>query len=72
MMWNTDRTDVDLHVVEPSGEICYYSHPKTASGGSITDDVTTGFGPDMYVAPKTKDGKYMIKVIFYNGISFRW
>ncbi|MBW2456590.1 MAG: hypothetical protein JRI68_18880, partial [Deltaproteobacteria bacterium] len=23
--WNTDHTDVDLHVIEPSGEECYYS-----------------------------------------------
>jgi len=23
--WDTDRTDVDLHVVEPTGEECYYS-----------------------------------------------
>ncbi len=22
MHWNTDRTDVDLHVTEPSGEAC--------------------------------------------------
>jgi len=65
MMWNTDRTDVDLHVVEPNGEVCYYSHPKTKSGGTITDDVTNGFGPEMYVLPKTLDGKYAIKVNYF-------
>jgi tetratricopeptide (TPR) repeat protein len=27
IMWNTDNTDIDLHVVEPSGERCYYEHP---------------------------------------------
>jgi tetratricopeptide (TPR) repeat protein len=48
MMWNTDQTDVDLHVIEPSGEECFYSHRKTRSGGHITRDITDGFGPEMY------------------------
>ena len=30
IFWNTDGTDVDLHVVEPSGEECFYQH--TANG----------------------------------------
>src|SRR6185295_3385983 len=24
--WNTDNTDVDLHVTEPTGEECFYGH----------------------------------------------
>jgi anti-sigma-K factor RskA len=60
MMWNTDRTDVDLHVVEPTGEECYYDHPKTRIGGSVTRDVTEGYGPEMYTLPSAKHGKYRI------------
>ena len=30
IFWNTDGTDVDLHVVEPSGEECFYQHTQTA------------------------------------------
>ena len=48
MMWNTDRTDVDLHILEPSGEECFYKNPNTRAGGRITADVTEGFGPEMY------------------------
>jgi hypothetical protein len=67
MEWNTDRTDVDLHVVEPSGEVCSYEHKTTRSGGRITDDVTEGFGPEMYTLPSAPAGKYSIKVDYYGG-----
>ncbi len=63
--WNTDRTDVDLHVVEPSGEECYYKNRSTKSNGSITADVTEGFGPEMYTIRKADHGKYAVKVNFY-------
>jgi len=71
MMWNTDRTDVDLHVVEPSGEQCNYQHRKTKNGGQLTEDVTEGFGPEMYVLPKTPRGKYTAKVHYYGSDSNR-
>ncbi|CAF4270400.1 unnamed protein product, partial [Rotaria sordida] len=29
MVWDTNDTDVDLHVIEPTGEECYYSHKNT-------------------------------------------
>ena len=32
ILWNTDGTDVDLHVTEPRGEECYYRHQHTAAG----------------------------------------
>ncbi|CAF2882206.1 unnamed protein product, partial [Rotaria sp. Silwood2] len=35
MIWDTNDTDVDLHVIEPTGEECYYSHKNTAIGGMI-------------------------------------
>ena len=56
--WNTDSTDVDLHVIEPNGEECYYSHRDTAIGGHITQDVTQGYGPEMYVLKKAQKGTY--------------
>ena len=65
MMWNTDRTDVDLHVIEPTGEECYYEHPRTKMGGRMTRDVTEGFGPEMYTLPKAKAGEYRILANYY-------
>ena len=63
--WNTDRTDIDLHIVEPSGEECYFSHNKTESGGYITKDVTTGYGPEMYVNQSAPEGRYDLLVNYY-------
>lgn len=66
MMWNTDQTDVDLHIVEPSGEECSYENKKTRSGGQITSDITTGFGPEMYSNRDAPNGKYEIKVKYFS------
>jgi uncharacterized protein YfaP (DUF2135 family) len=65
LMWSTDRTDVDLHVIEPSGEECFYQHAQTRSGGELTRDVTEGFGPEMYVSRTAQHGKYSILANFY-------
>lgn len=63
--WNTDATDVDLHVIEPGGEECFYSHPRTASGGRITQDVTQGYGPEMYVLERAPAGDYVIRAKYF-------
>ncbi len=63
--WNTDNTDVDLHVVEPSGEECYYAHANTASGGRLTRDVTQGYGPEMYVLSKAPAGAYKVRAKYF-------
>lgn len=63
--WNTDATDVDLHVVEPSGEECYYQHRDTRSGGKLTRDVTQGYGPEMYVLAKAPKGTYAVRAHYF-------
>ena len=65
--WNTDNTDVDLHLREPSGEECYYSHRKSASGGFLSNDATDGFGPEMYYLEKAPAGQYHIDVDYFRG-----
>ena len=65
MMWNTDRTDLDLHVIEPTGEECYYQHRQTRSGGRMTSDVTEGFGPEMYQIENAPHGKFSILANYY-------
>lgn len=66
IMWNTDGTDVDLHVKEPTGEVCFYSNPKTKIGGKLTRDCTQGFGPELYVLQKAVHGKYDIQVKYFS------
>ena len=64
--WNTDNTDVDLHVREPSGEECFYSHTKTASGGFLSNDATEGFGPEMYFLKTAPKGKYSLDLDYFS------
>ncbi len=70
--WNTDRTDVDLHIDDPRGEHCYYSAPKTAMGGRLSTDVTDGYGPEIFVLPKADAGLYRIGVKYYSGDQRRY
>ncbi|MDF1703067.1 MAG: hypothetical protein P1V36_18110, partial [Planctomycetota bacterium] len=65
--WNTDRTDVDLHVTDAAGETCYYEHRTTKMGGSISADVTTGFGPELFVLPKAAAGDYRMEAKYFRG-----
>jgi hypothetical protein len=63
--WSTDNTDVDLHVVDPANEECYFGHRQTATGGYLTQDVTTGYGPEMFVQPQASPGTFRVFAHFY-------
>jgi uncharacterized protein YfaP (DUF2135 family) len=65
MTWDSDNTDMDLHVIEPSGEECDYSHNRTAIGGRMSDDFTQGYGPEEYFVRRNKAGKYEIRTNYF-------
>ena len=65
LTWDTDNTDIDLHVIDPNGEEAYYSHPLTYQGGRVSPDNTFGYGPEEYSLRKAKPGKYRVEVKFY-------
>jgi tetratricopeptide (TPR) repeat protein len=65
LTWDTDNTDIDLHVVEPSGEECDYSHNRTRIGGLVSKDFTQGYGPEEYALKKLMPGQYTIRAQFY-------
>ncbi|MGC4044457.1 MAG: VIT domain-containing protein [Armatimonas sp.] len=69
MGWDTDLTDMDLHVVEPSSEECFYGHNRTAIGGHLSDDCTRGYGPEEYVIRKAMPGSYKVLSNFYGSAS---
>ena len=60
LSWDADETDIDLHVLEPDGEEAYYGHRRTGSGGFVSEDVTTGYGPEEYLR---KEGKGTFKIL---------
>lgn len=65
LRWDADNTDIDLHVVEPSGEEAMYSRPLTQQGGKVSADVTGGYGPEEYALRKPQPGIYKVKAQFF-------
>lgn len=63
--WNLDNVDMDLHLIDPNKEECYYSHKTTETGGRISDDFTEGFGPEQFILKKAIKGKYQIKTNYF-------
>jgi len=65
LSWDTDATDVDLHVITPAGEHAFYGQRVTPSGGALDVDVTTGFGPEIFADPTPLRGLYLVYVNYY-------
>jgi len=65
MSWDADNTDIDLHVVEPSGEEAFYGHNLTTIGGHVSRDFTQGYGPEEYVLRRAMPGVYKIRCKYY-------
>ena len=64
--WDTDHTDVDLHVKEPTGEEVCYSHNRSeTTGARVSRDFTQGFGPEVYTLPKAPKGSYKVETNYY-------
>lgn len=63
--WNMNDTDIDLWVIEPDGEKCYYSNRFTHIGGRLSHDFTRGYGPEHYMLKKAMKGKYKVIINYY-------
>lgn len=63
--WNHNDTDIDLHVIDPNLEECFYSHSRTQQGGKMSKDMTQGFGPEEFILEKAKKGFYYIKIKYF-------
>ncbi|RKH60839.1 VIT domain-containing protein, partial [Corallococcus aberystwythensis] len=70
--WNSDSTDIDLWVIEPNGEKCFYRHKETSLGGQLYWDITDGLGPELYHARKAAPGPYHVVVHYYGNNSARY
>lgn len=71
MSWDADLTDMDLHVVEPSGEEAYYSNNLTQLGGRVSRDFTQGYGPETYSLRRAMKGVYRIRTKFFSSAAVR-
>lgn len=63
--WNMDQVDIDLHIIDPKGEECYYSNQSTKIGGRLSNDFRDGFGPEQYLLKKAIKGKYKIQTKYF-------
>ena len=64
IQWDTDRHDVDLHVIDAAGKEFYFRH-KTAPGrsGELSVDTTRGPGVEVWEITEAPAGKYQV---YYN------
>jgi len=67
LSWDTDGTDLDLHVVTPDGRHCFYGDRVLENGGALDVDVTTGYGPEIFSTPAGLEGAYLVFVNYYGG-----
>lgn len=67
MTWNTDMSDVDLHVFEPNNMHIYYASPFGTSGYLDVDD-TSGYGPEHYYTDcnQLQLGEYIVGVNYFS------
>ena len=65
LSWDADNTDIDIHVLEPSEEEAYYKNRRTASGGFVSQDITTGYGPEEYLQLKGQKGVYKVLTHYF-------
>ena len=65
LAWETDANDVDLHVVDPDGEECFYGHSRNRGGLELYQDITQGFGPEVIRTSETDRGIYHVGVRYF-------
>lgn len=65
LTWDTDRSDVDLWVKTPDGELVNYKQKEGRGGEALFDDVTTGYGPESFTAREARAGEYAVQVNYF-------
>lgn len=70
LTWNTDETDVDLHVWDPNYEHTYWWQKTEAedgiSGAELDVDDVDGYGPEHFTMESAQAGDYVVKVRYYD------
>lgn len=64
LSWDTDESDIDLHLIDPSGRVCYYKS-KQVDTMQLDVDNTAGYGPENIYVRDPASGRYSIRVQNY-------
>ncbi len=70
MDWNIDHADMDLAVIEPTGEKASYQNKLIRIGGQLSDDMTDGYGPEQYVLRNAYAGAYDVQTTFFSASEY--
>jgi len=65
LTWDSE-TDLDLHVIDPNGEDCYFFHMRTEIGGSLDIDDVDGYGPETFTLENAIPGDYTVEVVAFS------
>ncbi len=68
LTWDTG-TDVDLWVIDPTGEKTFYGNKSSPNGGNLDLDVVNGYGPETFTMAKAMAGTYTVNVQYYSSYS---
>jgi tetratricopeptide (TPR) repeat protein len=63
--WSSNDNDIDLWVIDPKGEKCFYKNKLTEIGGRISDDFTQGYGPEEFSLKEAVRGFYNVYVNYF-------
>ncbi len=70
LTWDKNDTDVDLYVIDPTGDYSCYYHKVTADGGELDVDIISGFGPEhwtlTYADTVRWDEDYQVRLHYYS------
>jgi len=64
--WNTDATDLDLHIWDPFDNYCFYGDIYGIPNGALQID-DNGYGPEIFLQQPISIGTYRVKAHFYDG-----
>lgn len=65
LSWESDDTDVDLHIRDRHGNLARFDSRVLASGGELLEDITDGFGPELFVVDAPRAAPYEIAAQAY-------
>ncbi len=77
LVWSANFVDLDLYVVEPDGNTCWFGQPTTPNGGFLDVDDMNGYGPEHYYISSAEGatpvaGYYHIYVHYFSSHEFEW
>jgi len=67
LSWDSDMTDIDLHVISPDGQHVFFGDRVGKNGGALDIDVTSGYGPEIYAIASPPRGTWQVYVNYFGG-----